>query len=237
MFDLHNSTETAPCTAWTPHRAATPENEKQLLNIARHGTAAHMERLVRVYRRCRKQADASPGERAIRREERFCCYDEDDETMVFGGRVAVEQGRLLLKALDAMVAEMEKDDREAGDAQTADVARTAGNAAQADETGEFGETREDGDRTPKAAPGIAGNVSAETPAAASGEIVSAETPPLKPLRVRRATALEDERGEVLNIGRRSRIVPWHIADGGLIFIDPRHRPIPPAIHPQFGDRL
>ena len=39
----------------------------------------------------------------------------------------------------------------------------------------------------------------------------------------RRTVLENERGEVLNIGRRSRIVPWHIAhalrirDGGCRF--------------------
>ena len=265
-------------------RVATPENEKQLLNIARHGTAAHMERLVRVYRRCREQVDASPVETAIRREERFYCFAEDDETMVFGGRVSVEQGRLLVKALDAMVAEMEGDERETGDAQTADV------APQADKTGK------DGDRHAQAVPETAGNVSAETSAAASEPVVSAETPPLTPLRVRRATALvhiaehylatrgsgatalkssdayqvfvhvnandahpdnringahttyvddrrclaphvarqlacdasrrtvlENERGEVLNIGRRSRTVPWHIAhalrirDGGCRF--------------------
>ena len=332
-------------------RAATPENEKQLLNIARHGTAAHLERLVRVYRRCHEQTGAAPGETAIRREERFYCFAEDGETMVFGARVSVEQGRLLVKALDAMVAEMEADEREAGDG------------------------------APKAATETAENVSAETSTAATGKNVSAETPsdgkhdrpPLKPLRVRRATALvqiaehylatrrrgasatpmkssdayqvfvhvnandahpdnringahtiymddrrclaphvarqlacdashrtvlENERGEVLNIGRRSRIVPWHIAhalrirdggcrfpgcnqhrwtdahhihhwadggetslenlvtlcryhhralhrgefrierdaDGGLIFVDARYQPIPPAIHPQFGDR-
>ena len=55
-------------------RAATPENEAQLLNIARHGTAEHMERLVRVYRRCRKRAETSPGETERRREERFYCF-------------------------------------------------------------------------------------------------------------------------------------------------------------------
>ena len=100
-------------------RVATPENEAELLNIARHGTAAHMERLVRAYRRCRKQVESaaceavpgglSPGELARRREERFYCFADDDETMVFGGRVAVEQGRLLVKALDAMVAEIDAD--------------------------------------------------------------------------------------------------------------------------------
>ena len=74
--------------------------------------------------------------------------------MVFGGRVSVEQGRLLVKALDAMVAEMEEDEREAGDAQTTDV------APQADETGK------NGDLHAKAVLETAGNVSAETSAAA-----------------------------------------------------------------------
>ena len=114
-------------------RAATPENEAQLLNIARHGTAEHMERLVRVYRRCRKRAETSPGETERRREERFYCFDEDDETTVFGGRVSAEQGRLLMKALDAMVAEMEADEREAGDAPQADDAHRAVDTHQADD--------------------------------------------------------------------------------------------------------
>ena len=46
-------------------RAATPENEKELLNIARYGTAAHMERLVRVYRRCREHAGRSTGRDSV----------------------------------------------------------------------------------------------------------------------------------------------------------------------------
>ena len=137
--------------------------------------------------------------------------------MALGGRVSIEQGQLLVKALDAMVAEMEKDEREAGDAQTAGVASKAG------EADESGETHEDGGSTPKVARETPEKVSAETSAAASepsvsaetsvaesdangssevsaatsGQIVSAETfsdgkpdtPPFKPLRVRRATAL------------------------------------------------
>ena len=286
-------------------RAATPKNEKQLLNIARHGTAAHMERLVRVYRRSRKQVETSPAGVAMRREERFYCFADDDETMVFGGRVPVEQGRLLVKALDAMVTEMEADEREAGDAKRAEDAETGDVAPQAGEIDNQGDRHAKGyGGAPKAAAETTENVSAETSAAASQPTVSAETssggkpdaPPLKPLRVRRATALvhlaehylatrgsgavalgssdayqvfvhvnandahpdnringahttymddrrcvaphvarqlacdasrrtvlENERGEVLNIGRRSRIVPWHIAhalrirDGGCRF--------------------
>ena len=268
-------------------RVATPENEVELLNIARYGTAAHMERLVRAYRRCREQVAASPCELAIRREERFYCYAEDDETMVFGGRVSVEQGRLLIEALDAMVAEIDDDAVDADTADTADRNEVTG-PAPVDEP----ETARDAE-----------NVSAETNDPGANENVSAETsggePDAKrptPIRTRRATALvhiaehylatggsgarpltsseayqvfihvnandaspdnringahtiytddrrclaphvvrqlacdaarrtvlENDRGEVLNIGRRSRTVPRHIAhalrirDGGCRF--------------------
>ena len=152
-------------------RAAAPENEEELLNIARYGTAAHMERLVRVYRRCRGQAGASPGETALRREERFYCFAEDDETMVFGGRVSVEQGRLLIKALDAMVTEMEADEREGDDGEpeavpeTADIV-SAETSVAASEPDVSAETSDVASRP---------IVSAETSEVASGPIVSAET--------------------------------------------------------------
>ena len=146
-------------------RVATPENEKDLLVIARHGTAEHMEKLVRVYRKYGQRADASPGETARRREERFYCFVEDDEMMVFGGRVSVEQGRLLIKALDAMVAEMEADEREAGEAETTGNVSAETSAAAA-EPGVSAET---------SAVASEPSVSAETSAATTETIVSAET--------------------------------------------------------------
>ena len=288
-------------------RAATPENEAELLNIARHGTAAHMERLVRAYRRCRKQVESAPrgltpdeltpGQLAIRREERFYCYAEDDETMVFGGRVAVEQGRLLVKALDAMVAEIDGEaaaaeiEADEAAAETAHVPEPAGNVSAETYDPETGP--EAGPETgPETGPEPAENVSAET----SGDGAAIATESTAPKRTGRATALvhiaehylatggsgarpltsseayqvfvhvnandagpdnringahtcytddrrclaphvvrqlacdasrrtvlENERGEVLNIGRRSRTVPRRIAhalrirDGGCRF--------------------
>ena len=293
-------------------RAATPENEAQLLNIARHGTAAHMERLVRAYRRCRKHVESArgeaaaggltPGELAIRREERFYCFADDDETMVFGGRVAVEQGRLLLKALDAMVAEIDaeaaagkteadaaapKTDADAAAVETANEPDRAGHVSAETNGSATGPTTD-----PTTGPATAENVSAET--SGDGAVTVTVTP--TPMRTGRATALvhiaehylatggsgarpltsseayqvfvhvnandagpdnringahtchaddrrclaphvvrqlacdasrrtvlENERGEVLNIGRRSRTVPRRIGhalrvrDGGCRF--------------------
>ena len=279
-------------------RVATPENEAELLNIARHGTAAHMERLVRAYRRCRKQVESAAGEAvpggltpdelARRREERFYCFADDDETMVFGGRVAVEQGRLLVKALDAMVAEIDAD---AAAAETANEPELAGNVSAETNDPKTG-AKTDAETDAQTGPETDENVSAET---SGDEPESAAVDPT-PKRTGRATALihiaehylatggngarpltsseayqvfvhvnandagpdnringahtcyaddrrclaphvvrqlacdasrrtvlENERGEVLNIGRRSRTVPRRIGhalrvrDGGCRF--------------------
>ena len=159
-------------------RVATPENEKDLLVIARRGTAEHMEKLVRVYRKYGQRADASPGETARRREERFYCFVEDDEMMVFGGRVSVEQGRLLIKALDAMVAEMEADEREAGEAETTGNVSAETSAAAA-EPGVSAETSAVASETivsaGTSAAGSGAGGSSDTMATASGKNVSAET--------------------------------------------------------------
>ena len=159
-------------------RVATPENEKDLLHIARRGTAEHMEKLVRVYRKYGQRADASPGEKARRREERFYCFVEDDEMMVFGGRVSVEQGRLLIKALDAMVAEMEADEREAGEAETTGSV-SAETSAATTETIVSAETSAAASETivsaGTSAAGSGAGGSSDTMATASGKSVSAET--------------------------------------------------------------
>lgn len=74
---------------------ATPESENYLLNIARHGTAAHVEGLVRRFERVEALEDAntSHGNRA------FNCFTDDDGSFVFHGRLTAEQGALLRKAL------------------------------------------------------------------------------------------------------------------------------------------
>ena len=280
-------------------RVATPENEAELLNIARHGTAAHMERLVRAYRRCRKQVESArgeaahrestPGELAIRREERFYCYAEDDETMVFGGRVAVEQGRLLVKALDAMVAEIDgaavagKTDADAAAAETANEPEPAASVSA-----ETNGPETDPETDPETEENVSAETSADEPATVTESPIPVRTgratalvhiaehylatggSGAKPLTsseayqvfvhvnandagpdnringahtchaddrrclaphvvrqlacdASRRTVLENERGEVLNIGRRSRTVPRRIGhalrvrDGGCRF--------------------
>ena len=46
-------------------RAATPGNEAHLLQVARHGTAQHVEKLVRKFARASRLADSSARARPV----------------------------------------------------------------------------------------------------------------------------------------------------------------------------
>ena len=81
-------------------RAATPETEEQLLAMGRAGTAEHVERLARGWRRVDRQAEAR--ETARQHVGRALhVYQDDDGTVVVRGRLAPEAGALLLRALAA----------------------------------------------------------------------------------------------------------------------------------------
>ena len=80
-------------------RVATPANEAVLLNVARHGTAAHVEKMVRNYRRHQRwEMLEKENHRHTRRE--LSCYVDDDGSWVFRGRFTAEQGALISKALE-----------------------------------------------------------------------------------------------------------------------------------------
>lgn len=78
-------------------RIANPENETTLLDFARHGTTAHVERMVRHWRRL-DRGDASEAARAERRG--LSVWLTDDGSYEVRGRLNPEVGALLLKALE-----------------------------------------------------------------------------------------------------------------------------------------
>src|SRR5256886_13667163 len=81
-------------------RVATPETEERLLAVGRAGTAAHVERIVRGWRRVDRQAEAR--ETARRHESRALdVYQGEDGMVVLRGRLAPEVGALLVQALAA----------------------------------------------------------------------------------------------------------------------------------------
>jgi hypothetical protein len=81
-------------------RVATPETEKRLLAVGRAGTAEHVERIVRGWRKVDRQAEAR--EAAQRHKSRaLYVYHDDDGMVVLRGRLEPEVGALVMQALAA----------------------------------------------------------------------------------------------------------------------------------------
>ena len=87
-------------------RVATAKNEEFLLMIARHGTAAHMERLVRQYRSI-KRAEALELDNQQHRLREGRWYIDHDGMWVCKVRLDVEQGALVQAKLETMLAEID----------------------------------------------------------------------------------------------------------------------------------
>jgi hypothetical protein len=91
-------------------RIATPETEEILLQIARHGTASHVEKVVRSYRRADPEREIELANK--RHEGRYLttCHD-DDGNLVIRGKLPPELGARFTKALDAAVDALAEEDR------------------------------------------------------------------------------------------------------------------------------
>jgi hypothetical protein len=81
-------------------RVATPENEARLLAVAQAGTASHVERIVRAWRRVDREAEAKEADRRHDRRS-LTVYHDDDGMVVIRGRLEPEAGALLVRALEA----------------------------------------------------------------------------------------------------------------------------------------
>ena len=92
-------------------RVATLDNEDYLLQIARHGTAAHVERLVRNYRKV-KRIEALERDNQRHAMRQLDWYFDDDGSFVLKGRFTPEQGVMIKKVLESI---MDKDFREQTD--------------------------------------------------------------------------------------------------------------------------
>ena len=81
-------------------RVATPDTEERLLAVGRAGTAEHVERIVRGWRRVDRKAEAM--ESAKRHAGRALhLYQDEDGMVVVRGRLEPEVGAVLRQALDA----------------------------------------------------------------------------------------------------------------------------------------
>ncbi len=209
-------------------RVADRSTEEYLLQIAMHGTAGHVEKLVRHFRRATEAEELS--REVAQQINRSCTYHwDEDGSLVLKARLPAEAGALMLKALEAALGEVpfEVDDpaAEAVDV-SAETERSAVTPAlklspsvrRADALAVVAESfiangpaaLSGGDKHQ-----IVVHVSAETlrdRQAGRCEIedgagVSAETCRRQACDCSLVHIVEDEHGSVLDVGRKTRSIP------------------------------
>ena len=185
-------------------RVATPENEHYFLQIARHGTAHHVETLVRAYRRAEEQELSREQQQQKHREVRY--YWDEDGSLVLKVRLPAVAGALVLKALEAAVPDTPPIDRPSWSHKRADAMAVIFESFMAHGAGAMngGERHQ-----------VVVHVSAETLRGGGGEQCEIEDGPALAAETARRLAcdasvvaiVENHKGEPLNVGRKTRSVP------------------------------
>jgi hypothetical protein len=205
-------------------RVATPETEDRLLALGRAGTAAHVERIVRGWRRADRLAEAEEAARQ-HASRSFQVYTDEDGMVIVRGRLAPEMGALLLRALGAAgEALYHRGRREAAAPDPGDPAAEPPTATQqqADALALLAESALHHGLDP-GAPGDRHQVVVHVDAAVLAD-------PEQPGQ----SVLEDGVRVPAETSRRlacdaSRVVMRHDADGRIVEVGARTRTIPPAL--------
>src|SRR5437867_2101564 len=92
-------------------RVATPETEERLLAVGRAGTADHVERIIRGWRRLDRKAEVAESSRR-HTSRALHVYQDEDGMVVVRGRLAPEVGAVLVQALAAAREELYQRARE-----------------------------------------------------------------------------------------------------------------------------
>jgi hypothetical protein len=202
-------------------RVATPETEARLVAVGRAGTACHVERIVRGWRRVDRQAEAKAAARQHAARD-LHVYQDEDGTVVLRGRLTPDVGALLLRALDAGRETLYQRARVAGGIPPATdpaLAPPPRAQQQADALALLAETALHHELDP-GAPGERYQVVVHVNAAVladpaqpgqsaleEGSHVSAETSRRLACDASRVVMRHDEDGRVVEIGARTRTIP------------------------------
>jgi hypothetical protein len=191
-------------------RVATPENEYYFVGIALHGTAHHVETLVRAYRRSEEQELSRERQQQLHREVRY--YWDNDGSLVLKARLPASVGALVLKAMESAVPEIPLPERtELGDRPTWSHTRADALAVIFESFLAHGaEAMNGGERHQ-----VVVHVSAETLRTGGGDRCEIEDGPAVAAETARRLAcdasvvaiVENEKGEPLNVGRKTRSIP------------------------------
>jgi hypothetical protein len=117
-------------------RVATPDNEATLLDFARAGSAANLERMVRGWKTLDRKSEVT-AEQIRHRSRRFSAWVADDGMVVVKGRLDPEVGALLMRVVGAGCDALYRDKRgEAdGDGRSAEEDPTTPEQQRADAVG------------------------------------------------------------------------------------------------------
>src|SRR5213592_1354495 len=206
-------------------RVATPETEARLLAVGRAGTAAHVERIVRGWRRVDRKAEAR--ETARRHASRALhVYQDEDGMVVIRGRLAPEVGALLVQALAAAREALYQQRRADVSAETPspDVSAETPTMAQqqADALALLAETA------------LHSGIDPGAPGERYQVVVHVDGPVLADPDAPGQSVLEDGTHVSAETSRRlacdaSRVVMRHALDGRVVEVGARTRTIPPAL--------
>ena len=198
-------------------RVATPETEEQLLAVGRAGTAEHVERIVRAWRRMDAKAEAQETARQ-HAGRALHVYQDEDGMVKIRGRLTAEVGAVLMKALDAAreaLYQRRREDAPEGDAPT--MAQQ-----QADALAVLAETA------------LHKGLDPGTPAERYQVVVHVDATVLADASQSGQSELEDGMRVPAGTSQRlacdaTRVVMRHEADGRVTEVGARTRTIPPAM--------
>ena len=204
-------------------RVATPESEERLMAMARAGTAEHVERIVRGWRRVDRNAEAR--EAAQRHRYRALhVYRDHDGMVTVRGRLEPEIGELLIPALNAArEALYQRRHRTFDDAGSGDVSAEtpALEQQQADALALLAETALHG-------------IDPGTPGERYQVVVHVDAPALADPEAPGQSVLANGEHVSAETSRRlacdaSRVVMRHAPDGRVVEVAALTRTIPPAL--------
>src|SRR5881398_2072040 len=205
-------------------RVATPDTEERLLAVGRAGTAEHVERIVRGWRRVDRLAEAQ--ETARRHTSRAVhVYQDEDGMVVFRGRLAPEVGAVLIQALAAArEALYQKAHAESVRAETSDVSLEPPTLPQqqADALALVAETA------------LHHGIDPGAPGERYQVVVHVDAPVLADADAPGQSVLDDGAHVSAETSQRlacdaSRVVMRHDPDGRILEVGARTRTIPPAL--------
>ena len=195
-------------------RVADTATEEYFLNVALHGTAHQVEKLVRAFRRAKESQELSREAQQQANRSLSWCHDEDG-SLVIKVRLPAEAGAVFLKALEAAVNELPPPDVSA---ETSLEPVQSRGARRVDALGLMAEGYLASDQQPLSGGDrqqIVVHVDAQTLKhdhagrceLEGGPGMAAETARRLACDASLVILVENEQGEPLNIGRKTRTIP------------------------------